>query len=228
MHDKASTKSPADFINPDEWRQYVERTVPPEEVRYTLAFGRTILFARFYEVRSLGFPYRFLSDLAKLVSLREPGRTRALEALNDRIFAETTRLLCTTAQIHSQGSAECGDVDSRRLIDDLITFLANESGYLRTWMDYSERGLEHANTESWEESVGVSVGATEEQEIEFAALMAQMCRLLLHFRDQNLALPVHTFSRTWFLHCLRGAERNAHARAVVQELTEALHPCACA
>jgi hypothetical protein len=228
MHDKVRTKSPADFISPDEWRQYVERTVPPEEVRYTLAFGRTILFARFYEVRNLEFPYRFSSDLAELVSLQEPERTHALEALNNRIFAETTRLLCTTAQIHSQGSAECGDVDSRRLIDDLITFLANENAHLRTWMDHAERALEHSNTRSWEEFVGVSVGATEEQEIEFAALMAQLGRLLLHFRDLNLALPVHTFSRSWFLHCLRGAERNSHARAIVQELAEALHPCACA
>jgi hypothetical protein len=207
MHDKVRTKSPADFSNPDEWRQHVERTVPPEEIAYTLAFGRTILFARFYEARNRALPHRFCADLAELVSLPEPERTCALEALNDRIFADMTRFLCSTAQTEPQSGAGCGDVDSRRVIDELITVV-------------------QSNTQRWEEFVATSAGATEEGEIEFAVLMAQLGRLLLHFREQNLALPAHTFSRSWFLHCLRGAERNAHARAVVQDLTEALHPCA--
>jgi hypothetical protein len=207
MHDKVRTKSPADFGNPDEWRQYVERTVPPEEVAYTLAFRRTILFARFYEARNRALPRRFCADLAELVSLPEPERTCALEALNGQIFADMTQFLCSTAQIKHQSHAGCGDMDSRRLIDELITVVLS-------------------NSQRWEEFAATSAGATEEQDIEFATLMVQLGRLLLHFREQNLALPAHTFSRSWFLHCLRGTERNAHARAVVQDLTEALHSCA--
>jgi hypothetical protein len=56
MGDRIQLKSPTDFADPKDWRAYIRATVSPEEVDYTLAFGRTMLFIRFYEGRGLSFP----------------------------------------------------------------------------------------------------------------------------------------------------------------------------
>ena len=101
MHHQLRMKSAADFTDVNEWREYIERTVPRDEVAYMLAFGRTILFARFYEVRNLAFPERFRGQLLKVVSLQEPERTKGLETLNDQIFADVTALLCRAAPMRS-------------------------------------------------------------------------------------------------------------------------------
>ena len=51
MTNMQTLKLPTDFSDPKEWRAYVRATVPPEDVEFTLAYGRTALFLRFYEVR---------------------------------------------------------------------------------------------------------------------------------------------------------------------------------
>jgi hypothetical protein len=215
MHNKLRMKSPADFADLNEWREHIERTVPRDEVGYVLAFGRTILFARFYEIRNLAFPEHFCAQLLKVVSLHEPERTQGLEALNDQIFADVTELLCRAAPMRSRQCAVDVDVDPRRVVDDLFKFLAQENPYFGAWVHYSERSVEHCKGQSWEESAIELLGVTSEQDVEFVLLMAQLGRLLFQFRDRNLALPVDTVSRSWFLHHLHGAERNAQARAVI-------------
>ena len=228
MHDQLRMKSPADFTDPKEWREHVERAIPPDDVAYTLAFGRTVLFARFYEVRNVVFPHRFCAELAKLVSLQEPERTHELEALNDRIFADMTELLCATAQTRSRQRADVLEADPRQVADDLFTFLAQENPYFRAWVHYTERAVEHPEAQSWKEFAKELLGVASEPDLDFALLIEELGRLLLQFRDHNLTPPADTFSRSWFLHHLHAAERNALARAVVQDLTETLHPCASA
>ena len=228
MHDQLRMKSPADFTDLTEWREYIERTVPRDEAAYVLAFGRTILFARFYEVRKRALPERFCAQLVKVVSLQEPQRTQGLEALNDQIFADMTELLCAAAPTQSQRCADVVHADPLRIVDDLFKFLAQKNPYFRAWVHYAERSVEHRKGKSWEEFAIESLGIASELDVEFALLMAQLGSLLVHFRAHNLPLPVDTVSRSWFLHYLHGAERNAQARAVVQALTETFHPCACA
>lgn len=228
MHYKLRMNSPADFTDVNEWREYIKRTVPRNEVAYVLAFGRTILFARFYEIRNLAFPERFCAQLLKVVSLQEPERTQGLEAINDQIFADVTGLLCAAGQTQSRQCADVVDADPRRVVNDLFKFLAQKNPYFRAWVHYAERSVEHRKGQSWEGSAIELLGVTSEQDVEFALLMAQLGRLLLQFRDHNLTLPMDTVSRSWFLHYLHGAERNAQARAVLQDLTETLHPCASA
>ena len=87
MADKIPLKSPTDFADSKDWRAYIRETVPPDEVNYTLALGRTTLFIRFYEGRGLSFPDVFRAELNRIEDIREPERTALLEALNGRIFA---------------------------------------------------------------------------------------------------------------------------------------------
>ncbi len=228
MHEKLGIKSPAEFGDPDEWREYVARTVPPAEVAYALAFGRTILFARFYEIRNLVFPHRFCSDLVEITALEEPERTFALDSLNGQIFADLTQLLGNVVQAKCRLHVDATDTGPRQLVDELHSVLVRENACFRSWVHYTEGTEGRLNAQSWEEFVRTSLGAASELDVEFALLMAQLGKLLAHFREQNLALPAHVFARSWFLHYLRGAERNAQARAIVQELTEALQACACA
>ena len=65
-------------------------------------------------------------------------------------------------------------------------------------------------------------------EAEYEVLTGQLGHLLAHYRDNNRPLPPLSFERIWFLNWLRGAERNLQARAIVQELIEAMKPCASA
>lgn len=225
MHDKLRMKSPTDFSDPEEWREYVRSTVPRDDIAFALAFGRTILFARFYEVRDQAFPIRFCAELSDLVSFQEPERTHALQALNDRIFADITRLTGGgAAQSIYQTSTD--PVDTRHLIDDLLTFLARENPSFEIWTWYTEPSEKHPDASSQDEYVRESFGTVADEDVEFALLMAQLNKLLRCLKERNLALPPHTFSRSWFLHHVHGTERNVQARAVVQELIGMIEPCA--
>src|ERR1039458_2484805 len=93
MTDKIPLKSPTDFADPKDWRAYIRETVPSDKVDYTLAYGRTTLFIRFYEGRGLSFPDEFRAELNRIEEIHEPERTALLEALNGRIFAAMTQLL---------------------------------------------------------------------------------------------------------------------------------------
>ncbi len=229
MDRKPQLKSPTDFAHPDEWRQYVRQTVSPDEVGYTLAFGRTIMFARFYEARNQPFPDRFLSEMAAIGQLHDPERTEALEALNDRIFADMTQFLLAAARPEVSERVEIATpVSPRELIDELAAYLTKENPYYALWIRYTSPVSEPNSELAWEEFVAQELGDGTNEEIEFALLVGQLGKLLTYFRRRNLALPPHFSGRVWFLHYLPGAERNAHARALVQELAEATGSCTCA
>jgi len=229
MDRKPQLKSPTDFSHPDEWRQYVRQTVSPEEVGYTLAFGRTIMFARFYEARNQPFPDRFLSEMAAIGQLRDPERTEALEALNDRIFADMTQSLLAAARPEVSERVEIATpVSPCELIDELAAYLTKENPYYALWIRYTSPVSEPNSELAWEEFVAQELGDGTNEEIEFALLVGQLGKLLTYFRHRNLPLPPHFSGRVWFLHYLPGAERNAHARALVQELAEATESCTCA
>lgn len=229
MDRKPQLKSPTDFAHPHEWREYVRQTVSPDEVGYTLAFGRTIMFARFYEARNQPFPDRFLSELAAIGQLHDPERTEALEALNDRIFADITRFLLAAAGPEVSERIETDTrISPRELIDELAAYLAKENPFYALWVRYTSPVSEPNGGLAWEEFVAQELGGGTREEIEFVLLVGQLAKLLTYFRERNLALPPHFSGRVWFLHYLPGAERNAHTRALIQELTEATGSCTCA
>ena len=229
MDRKPQLKSPTDFGHPNEWRQYVRQTVSPEEVGYTLAFGRTIMFARFYEARNQPFPDRFLSEMAAIGQLRDPERTEALEALNDRIFADMTQFLLAAARTEVSERVETATpVSPCALIDELAAYLTKENPYYALWIRYASPVSAPNSELAWEEFVAQEFGDGTNEEIEFALLVGQLGKLLTYFRHRNLPLPPHFSGRVWFLHYLPGAERNAHARALVQKLAEATESCTCA
>ena len=228
MDRKPQLKSPTAFAHPDEWRQYVRQTVSPDEADYALAFGRTILFARFYEVRNQPFPDRFLTELAAIGQLHDPERTETLEALNDRIFADMTQFLLAAKPKVSERVEISIPVSPCELIDELASYLAKENPYYALWIRYTSPVSEPNSELAWEEFVAHELGDRTNEETEFALLVGQLAKLLTFFRDRNLALPPHFSGRVWFLHYLPGAERNAQARALVQELAEAMGSCACA
>ena len=224
MTEKHSLKLSTDFSDPKEWRAYVRATVPPEDVDFTLAYGRTALFLRFYEVRGERFPEEFRAELTRIDGLSDPARTEFLVALNDRILASTTQLLVTSAAVRA--FEEAGT--PRGLIDNLLDNLARNNPWFTLWTHYSKLVQQQPEAPFWEEYVANKCKDGAEGEIEFTLLMGDLGKLLALFRDRNLALPQLYFERIAFLHRLRGPERNLQARAVVQGLLEVIASCASA
>ena len=229
MGDKVQLKSPTDFANPKDWRAYIRETVPPEEVDCTLAFGRTMLFIRFYEVRGLSFPEAFRTELDRIGKLHDPERTALLEALNGRIFAATTQLLLATLEVpnfatiaNAEATIPCESVA------DLLDYLGKKNPSFAIWTHYTKQIQLTPNAPTWEEFVEQKFHGADDHEAEFTLLMGQLGKILVIFRDRNLVLPPLHLERIWFLHHLRGPERNLQARAVVHGLMEALQSCASA
>jgi hypothetical protein len=225
MTERLLTKPPIEFAERSEWADPVQGTSPREDAGYQHALGRTILFARFYEVRNQPFPRKFCAELVTIVALAEPGRTRALEALNRRIFANITQFLFAAVPSEQDRAATDG-VDPELGIDELIAFLLHQNPYFAMWMRYSEHHDRQPGVRSWEAFLAQMHLASPHIDMEFAQLTSQLGQLLHQYRAHRLALPSHLFSRVWFLHYLLGAERIVQTRAVVQELTEAIQPCA--
>jgi hypothetical protein len=226
MAEKTQLKSPTDFTDPEDWREYVRHTVPVEEVHYTLTFGRTTLFLRFYEVRKQPFPNRFRTELTRIGGLRDPDRTRALEQLNSEIFADMTQFLFTAAQsANPKKSENVVPTTPHEIAEDLLGFLGKKNPYFALWIHYTRDVQLVTGGPSWEEFVHEQLGSEAGDEIEFTLLMEQLGKLLYHFRDHDLALPPYYFQRIWFLHHLRGPERRLQARALVQGLVEVMAPC---
>jgi hypothetical protein len=224
MTDKHSLKLPTDFFDPKEWRAYVRATVPPEDVDFTLAYGRTTLLLRFYEVRGERFPEEFRAELTRIDGLSDPARTEFLVALNDRILATMTQLLLTPAA--SCAGNEAGT--PRDLNDRLLDSLARNNPCFALWTHYSKFVQQQPDAPCWEQYVANECADGIEGEIEFTLLMGDLGKLLALFRDRNLALPKLYSERILFLHHLRGPERNLQARAVVQGLSEVIASCASA
>lgn len=228
MNDMSQMKLPTDFTGPEEWKEYVRQTVPEEEVPYTLSLGRINMFLRFYETRNQPFPVQFRDELGNIIQLHDPARTQALEALSSRIFADMTKLLLVAAQPANSEKSDGVAPAGPRELDNLLDYLANENPYFVLWTRYTKQAERRTDVPSWEEFVTKEIATATSQEVEFALLIGQLGKLLHHFRERGLSLPPHYFGRIWFLHYLRGAERNAQTRAVVQGLAEAMASCACA
>ncbi|HEY1254575.1 MAG TPA: hypothetical protein VGF01_07330 [Terracidiphilus sp.] len=220
MTDKHSLKVPTDFSDPKEWRAYVRATVPTEDVDFTLAYGRTALFLRLYEVRGERFPEEFRAELTRIDGLSDPARTESLVALNDRILAAMTQFLASSA-----ASSGGNETDTPR---ELIDNLARNNPCFALWIHYSKLVQQQPDAPCWQEYVANECKDGAESEIEFTLLMGDLGKLLAFFRDRNLALPPLYFERITFLHHLRGPERNLQARAVVQGLLEVIASCASA
>jgi hypothetical protein len=224
MTEKHSLKMPTDFSDPKEWRAYVRATVPPEDVDFTLAYGRTMLFLSFYKVRGERFPEEFRAELTRIDGLSDPVRTASLVKLNDRILSATTQFLTTRAASSLGNETKA----PRELIDKLLDNLARANPGFALWAHYSKCVQQQSDSPCWEEYVANECADGVEGEIEFTLLMGDLGKLLALFRDRNLALPPLYFERIAFLHHLRGPESNLQARAVVQGLLEVIASCASA
>jgi hypothetical protein len=224
MTDTHLLKLPTDFSDPKEWRAYVRATVQPEDVDFTLAYGRTALFLRFYEVRGERFPEEFSAELTRIDGLSDPARTESLVTLNDRILAAMTQLLVTPPASSAAGESE----NPRELIGNLLDNLARKNPGFALWSHYSKSIQHQPEPSCWEDYVANEYKNGAEGEIEFTLLMGDLGKLLALFRNRNLALPPLYFERISFLHRLRGPERNLQARAVVQGLLEVIASCASA
>jgi hypothetical protein len=229
MEDKVQLKSPTDFADPKDWRAYIRETVALEEIDYALAFGRTTLFIRFYEGRGLSFPEEFRAKLKRIKELRDPERTASLEALNGRIFAAMTQLLLTTPEAANSSTIAGGVPTSpRETVEHLLDHLAKNNPLFALWIHYSKQIQQTPNAPTWEEFVEKEFHGADDPEAEFTLLMGQLGQILVIFRDRNLVLhPLH-LGRIWFLHYLRGPERNLQAGAIAQGLLEVIASCASA
>ena len=229
MADKIPLKSPTDFADPKEWRAYIRETVPPNEVDYTLAFGRTTLFIRFYEGRGLSFPDEFSAELNRIGKLDELERTALLEVLNGRIFAAMTQLLLGTSEAANSATVASADPTSlRKTVENLLDYLAKNNPSFALWIHYTKQIQQTPDAPTWEEFVAKEFNGADVREAEFTLLMGQLGKLLAIFRDRTLVLPALHLERIQFLHHLRGPERNQQARAIVQSLLEVITPCASA
>jgi hypothetical protein len=229
MGDKLHLKSPTDFADPKDWRAYIRATVPPEEVDYTLALGRTMLFIRFHEVRELSFPEEFRAELKRIEELRDPERTALLEALNGRIFSAMTQVLLIASRVANPATVGNTVPNSpRETVANLLDYLAKKNPFFALWTHYTNQIQQTPDAPAWEEVVEKEFHGADDTEAEFTLLMGQLGKILVIFRDKNLALPPLHLERIRFLHHLRGPERNLQARAVVHGLVEALQSCASA
>jgi hypothetical protein len=226
MGDKIQIKSPTDFTDPKDWRAYIRETVPSEEVDYTLTFGRTMLFIDFYEGRGLSFPEEFREELQRIEKLKDPERSARLEALNGRIFAAMTQFLLTSSRLANPATnASAEPVSPRETVENLFGYLAKMNPCFALWTHYTKGILLTRDPPTWEEFVEKEFDGAEDDEAEFTLLMGQFGKSLVMFRDKSLVLPPLYLERIWFLHDLRGPERNLQARAIVQGLLEVIASC---
>jgi hypothetical protein len=229
MADKIQLKSPTDFADPKDWRAYIRETVPPDEVDYTLAFGRTTLFIRFYEGRGLSFPDEFRTELNRIEDICEPGRTALLEALNGRILAAMTQLLIGTSEAaNSTTVASAWPTSPRETVEAQLGYLAKKNASFALWIHYTKQIQQTPDAPTWEEFVAKEFNGADDSEAEFTLLMGQLGKIFVIFRNRNLVLPALHHERIRFLHHQRGPERNLQARAIVQDLLEVIAPCASA
>lgn len=225
MGDKLQLKSPSDFADPKDWRAYIRKTVPPEDVDYMLAFGRTTLFIRFHEVRGLSFPEEFRAELMRIEELRDPERTATLEALNDRIFTAMTQLILNTSDAANSSIASTAPTSPRETVVNMLDYMAKKNPFFALWSHYREQIQHASDAPAWEEFVAKEFHGANDPEAEFTLLMGQLGKILVIFRDRNLILPRLHLERIRFLHNLLGPERNLQARAIVQGLLEVIASC---
>ena len=220
-----NTMTAANFGNHDEWLAYVRSQIPVAEQPYALAFGRTELFRKFYQMHSLPFPTEFVEELKRIETLHDSERTAALEPLNDMIFRSLTRHLFNRAQPSGSKAPLRSPSSPREELEELLSHLALRNRYFALWTAY-KKGVSHNSVaEDWDAYLRKELGVESGEEIAFAQAMAELDKLLNVFLDGNRDLPNLVFERVWFLHYLRGPGRMAQTRAVLAMLTTELAPC---
>jgi hypothetical protein len=221
MSDKYPIKLSTDFDNPEEWRTYVRKTVPSENVAYVLEFGRTTRYLRFYEMRNEPFPAEFSEALSRIEQVDDPDRTAELAALNQRIMLHMIQFLRDAVPGDGETIIEASP---RERIEELFEYLGRRNQYFVIWRKYENlpSAPEHP---SWEEFVYRELTAISGPDVEFTLMMPQLGALLGHFRDQDLPVPEHHLERISFLHNLRAQERNLQLRLLMRGLMEVIGSC---
>jgi hypothetical protein len=219
-------RSRLEFKDSESWRAYIESDVPPQDRAYVAAFGMTTLYLQFYAVRNLAVPLELDVELHRLQALDEPVRTRALVALNNRIFADMTQLMMQAAPAEpSVIPAET----PKQSMQKLICRLEKESPAFAIWRSYKRAQASDSRAPQWTEYVRALVPREENEDAEFILLMGQLGELLCQIQEQNKTVDALLKIRIFAMQRERaGAERNLVARLLVQDLLEAIAPCACA
>lgn len=220
--ENSAFKSSTDFPSIEDWREHVKVTVAHEAEAYTLAFGRTTLFRRFYELRNRVFPSAFQRELDRVSVLEDPERTKTLEALNGRIFADMISFLKEAVPLESESVI---DETPREEVQRLLEYIGRTNPAFAVWVEYKSRSGANADATGWKDYVHQLLAGASDTNVEFTLLMSQLGELLHRYRDSNRALPHLHFQRIWFLHYIRTADRNLQARAIVQGLLEAVDSC---
>jgi hypothetical protein len=218
-------KRPSNFGSHDDWLAHVRREIPVPEQPYALAFGRMELFRRFYRMQGLSFPTQFTDELQRIETMRDPVRTRALEALNDLIFRSLSMHLFNRARSITSIDDRKAPASPRKEIEELFSHLAQKNRYFALWTVYKRGVSDRSVAEEWDEYLLQELGTQSPEAIVFTRAMVELDRLLTLFHDENLALPSLAFERIWFLHYLRGPERMAQTRAVLGMLMAELEAC---
>ena len=217
-------RSRLEFKDSESWRAYIEANVPPQDRAYVVAFGLTTLYLQFYMVRNQAVPAEFAEELKRLHAFAEPARTGALLALNNRIFADMTRLMMQAAPVERfVTTAE----PPKQTIEKLILRLEKESPAFAVWCGYKRAQLHDSGLPEWSEYVSALLPHGASEEAEFILLMGQLGELLRQFECQHKPLDALLKIRISSIPRERaGAERNLATRVLVQELLEAIAPCA--
>jgi hypothetical protein len=218
-------KTPSDFGSHDDWLTHVRSEIPLPEQPYALAVGRMDLLRSFYRIQGLPFPTQFAEEARRTVTMQDPERTEALEALNDLIFKSLTVNLFNRAQSRTSIDDRRTPASPRKEIEELFSHLAQKNPYFALWTVYKRGVSDRSVAEELDEYVVQELGPQCTEEINFARAMVELDRLLTFFHDENLPLPRLAFERIWFLNYLRGPERMAQTRAVLGTLMAELGAC---
>ena len=219
------TKRPSNFGSHDDWLAHVRKEIPVPEQPYALACGRMGLVQSFYRMQGLSFPTKFTEELEHIETMRDPERTRALEALNDLIFRSLTMHLFNRARSTTSIDDRKTPASPRKEIEELFSHLAQKNPYFALWTVYKRGVSDRSVAEEWDDYLAQELGPHRAEEIDFTRSMVELDRLLTLFHDDNLPLPRLAYERIWFLHYLRGPERMAQTRAVLGTLTAELGAC---
>ena len=218
-------KTPSDFGSHDDWLTHVRSEISLPDQPYALAVGRMDLFRSFYRFQGLPFPTQFAEEARRTVTMQDPERTAALEALNDLIFKSLTVYLFNRAQSPASIDEWQTPASPRRQIEELSRHLVQKNPYFALWSGYKSGVSDRSVAEKWDDYLAQELGPHRTEEIDFTRSMVELDRLLTLFHDDNLPLPRLAFERIWFLHYLRGPERMAQTRAVLGTLMAELGAC---
>ncbi len=103
--------------------------------------------------------------------------------------------------------------------------LTRTNPYFALWDLHKRDVSEQSVAGEWRQFLQGQFGPGSDEDIDFTLAMAELDKLLTTFRQQRLTLPMLSFERICFLHCIRGAERMVQTRAILGTLTVELAAC---